>query len=311
MKRTVKRSFSSADSFENLPHSFKWVNYVDTMQSAFPVYVSTFGMTAAEKHIFVEGQSKSYLVYTDSGSGRAEIAGKTQICPRGSLLYIPANEKVLYYNESTEPWRTYWITFGGRAVTSILQSASCVFDECDYAFVRDNILQMYAHREEPDFVEYISSLMYYTLLRIQRIHPTLLPQILPTDSLRARLAPSMKYMVEHFHQDIPLPTLAKISGVGVEYYCRLFKKLNGVRPVAYLNQLRIGHACDLLVAHPEKSVEEIGLLCGFQSSTYFITTFKHFVGEAPGSYRRMQNAGRKGQKSAMQGQSPTAPDVHE
>lgn len=311
MKKPPKDAFSTSDSFENLPYSFKWVNYVDPMQSSFPVYVSTFGMTAVEKYVCVEGQSKSYLVYTDTGSGRAKIAGKTQICPHGSLLYIPANAEVLYYNESADPWRTYWITFGGRAVTSILQSESSVFDACDYAFVRDNILRMYTHREDPDFVEYISSLMYYTLLRIQRLSPSLLPQILPKDSLRARLAASMKYMVEHFHQDIPLPTLAKISGVGVEYYCRLFKKLNGVRPVAYLNQLRIGHACDLLVAHPEKSVEEIGLLCGFQSCPYFITTFKQFVGEAPGSYRRTQNAGRKEQKVAAQGHLPVPPSVHE
>ena len=68
------------------------------------------------------------------------------------------------------------------------------------------------------------------------------------------------------------------------YLCRVFKKVTGVPFVTYLNNVRLGHASDLLISS-NKDISEIALLCGFNSTAYFCNVFKDEFGITPRAYR--------------------------
>lgn len=73
-----------------------------------------------------------------------------------------------------------------------------------------------------------------------------------------------------------------------ENYLRVaFKEATGYTPQEYLIDLRIRHACSLLIAtgKREMNVKEIALQCGFSDPLYFSRIFHKHLGIAPSEYR--------------------------
>ncbi len=68
--------------------------------------------------------------------------------------------------------------------------------------------------------------------------------------------------------------------------CRTFKKLTGYTVIQYINILKIQKACDLL-HETRKSITEIALDCGFNSTMYFCKTFKAILNITPTDYRKI------------------------
>ena len=52
----------------------------------------------------------------------------------------------------------------------------------------------------------------------------------------------------------------------------------------YIAMLRVGRAKRLLW-HPEYSVTDVAMQCGFSSSQYFCRVFRRMVGQTPAQYR--------------------------
>jgi AraC-like DNA-binding protein len=72
---------------------------------------------------------------------------------------------------------------------------------------------------------------------------------------------------------------------------RLFKEETGQSPLQYLHDLRLAHACQLLVRE-FKNVQKIAEEVGFRQVGYFNRVFKACYGCTPSAYRR-QSAGKK------------------
>ena len=86
-------------------------------------------------------------------------------------------------------------------------------------------------------------------------------------------------------EDISLDDIAAHIGRSKEHLCRIFKK-NMQETIAHsITKNRLFHARELLLQHPEKSIEEIGAACGFQTTSYFDTVFRKREGVSPSNYR--------------------------
>lgn len=69
------------------------------------------------------------------------------------------------------------------------------------------------------------------------------------------------------------------------YFCKIFKDEVGMNYTDLLNQIRIGHAMQLL----QKSslhTREVALLSGFTDYRYFCRLFKMMTGKTCGEYRK-------------------------
>lgn len=96
-------------------------------------------------------------------------------------------------------------------------------------------------------------------------------------------------IVDHIEDNLINPggldTLASLVDLDVYSYCRAFKKSTGQTPHQYLIGRRVLSARERL-AHSSDRIMDIALDCGFSSQTHMTSTFKKYVGVAPGAYRR-------------------------
>ena len=66
---------------------------------------------------------------------------------------------------------------------------------------------------------------------------------------------------------------------------RKVKSMTGMNTATYINQSRLAQA-QIFLRDPEKSIGDIVLMCGFESSSYFTKLFKEKFGMTPSQYRK-------------------------
>jgi AraC-like DNA-binding protein len=82
---------------------------------------------------------------------------------------------------------------------------------------------------------------------------------------------------------------AKLAGLSSAAFCRFFKRHMGKTYVEYLNEVRIGHACRLLI-ETEMSVTEIAYNAGFENLSNFNRRFLRLKKMNPRKYRTLNAA---------------------
>jgi AraC-like DNA-binding protein len=100
-----------------------------------------------------------------------------------------------------------------------------------------------------------------------------------------RLNKVCKYVINNIQGPINLNTAASIANLSKSAFCRYFKKRANKSFMQFLNEIRIGQACRLLV-NENNSVAEICYTCGFNNVSYFIRQFKKVTGFTPLGYRK-------------------------
>lgn len=98
------------------------------------------------------------------------------------------------------------------------------------------------------------------------------------------------FVMERFMFPIHLSEVAGIANMNRTAFCRYFKSKTGKTFVQFLQEIRIGHACKLLI-HGNCNVSEVCYQSGFHNQSYFIKQFKKMTGQTPLQY---QNSHHKG-----------------
>ena len=109
---------------------------------------------------------------------------------------------------------------------------------------------------------------------------TALPQDAVLEDLRQQLT-------LHFNDlDFSLDRLLTATGYNKDHIRRRFIAAYGITPVAYITELRIENAKNLLSRQKESglSVAEIGAACGYFDEHYFSRIFKKQTGQTPGCF---------------------------
>ena len=100
-----------------------------------------------------------------------------------------------------------------------------------------------------------------------------------------KIALAKENMLKSFTDPLfSVATLAESVGVSTAYLRRGFALAYGKSPIAFLRDLRISTAKNLLQSE-YLTVEEIARQSGFSSASYFIQTFHKTVGISPDRYR--------------------------
>lgn len=96
----------------------------------------------------------------------------------------------------------------------------------------------------------------------------------------------------HFETARPwtIETLADLSGLSRTSFAVRFQDLTGTSPMAYLTQVRMLDAIDLLETTND-TLEAIALQVGYGSEAAFSTAFKRELGVSPGAYRKGKSIG--------------------
>lgn len=100
-----------------------------------------------------------------------------------------------------------------------------------------------------------------------------------------RLNEIYRYTTTNFIEKITLEEIASVACLSVTSFCRYFKSQTHKTYSQFLTEIRIGHACKLLVEN-KLSVSEICNESGFYNFSNFHRCFKLLTGQSPLEYKR-------------------------
>lgn len=92
------------------------------------------------------------------------------------------------------------------------------------------------------------------------------------------------YIDAHLQDDLTLESLAQHCHGSVFHMHRMFKRLQGVTPIVYIQNKRIAEAKRLL-SRSGRSIAGVAAEVGLPSVSYFTTLFKRRTGLTPAEYR--------------------------
>jgi AraC-like DNA-binding protein len=107
----------------------------------------------------------------------------------------------------------------------------------------------------------------------------------PDSRALLRIAEAISYLETHFDEPIDLDELAGIAHTSRRNFIRSFRAAMGSSPIAYLIQLRVNRAAEML-RNGDDHITEIAFRVGFSESNYFTRQFHKIIGVTPRVYRR-------------------------
>lgn len=106
------------------------------------------------------------------------------------------------------------------------------------------------------------------------------------ESEHERIGNVSRFLIDHYQENISLSKVASIANMSPNAFCRYFKKRTGRSFIQFLNEIRISHACKIMI-RDQKKISEISLNCGFKSVTLFNRQFKQIMNMTPIKYRNL------------------------
>src|ERR1700751_5648200 len=100
----------------------------------------------------------------------------------------------------------------------------------------------------------------------------------------ANMTRARKFIEDHQAEPLSLGRIAQVANISRHYFCKMFKKANGMNFIDYLSRVRVEKSKTLLL-NPNSRVSEVAFACGFQSMTNFNRAFKRIVRRSPTQFR--------------------------
>ncbi|MEO6724858.1 MAG: helix-turn-helix transcriptional regulator [Blastocatellia bacterium] len=100
-----------------------------------------------------------------------------------------------------------------------------------------------------------------------------------------RLRRAIEFMHDNCGRELALAEIAAAAYLSEFHFARMFKKITGTTPHAYLAGLRIERARRLL-AESDLPITEVGTQVGYASQSHFTKVFREATGMTPHAFRR-------------------------
>ena len=117
--------------------------------------------------------------------------------------------------------------------------------------------------------------------REQRYYSGFAPRLTHGD---AALVKAQHFLQASEGKEARLAVLAEQAGLEERTFLRRFKTATGMKPIEYVQHLRIGKARELL-EFTRRSIEQISWAVGYEDVAAFRKLFHRLVGLSPGDYR--------------------------
>jgi AraC-like DNA-binding protein len=98
-----------------------------------------------------------------------------------------------------------------------------------------------------------------------------------------RFDKAYQYMIDNFQTNVSLKAVSDMIGMTSTSFCRYFKKRTKKTFQTVLNEIRIGHACKLLI-EGKMSISGVAFESGFNNISNFNEQFKKVKGIPPSQY---------------------------
>jgi AraC-like DNA-binding protein len=105
------------------------------------------------------------------------------------------------------------------------------------------------------------------------------------DSEKDRINAIYEYSIKNFKRKIQLEEIAEVANISPNSFCRYFKSRTRKTYSQFLIELRVGHACKLLIEN-NQCIKRLCYESGFNNFTSFHKYFKMITGKSPLVYQK-------------------------
>lgn len=224
-----------------------------------------------------------------SGMGEFRCNGEVQYVKPGTGLFIFPNVPHEYHGVSV-PWEIDWIAFDGELAVHLAGWAgltrSGVYSLSDSELLLSHLRNTLALAlsGRPLAGLECSKLIYMLMIDIMKHISDNTSSI---EQNYARLQPVFDYMEERYKEPVTLEELAQTIGVSAQHLCLLFRRNVKLRPMEYLNLLRIRKSKEIMLNELNARIGEVARRVGFDTPGYFSTLFKRNEGITPEAFRKL------------------------
>ena len=106
-----------------------------------------------------------------------------------------------------------------------------------------------------------------------------------------RMNSIVEFTFRESYRKIYLTEVAKLANISVEAFCRYFKLHTRKTYINFLNEVRVSHACKLLI-QKDCSIQEVCYQTGFSNVSNFNRIFKKITAKTPVSFRKQLPFGK-------------------
>ncbi|MBE6650197.1 MAG: helix-turn-helix transcriptional regulator [Ruminococcaceae bacterium] len=269
--------------------SLEYVN--NAVDSEYFILVSSAGCIENEKERS-DGTGKGYLLlFLEKGMLSVTLRDEECIINGGQAIIFSPDSFYEVKDICTSCTSVYYyVSFMGTATGQLLDHASLTTDALiDISGgLADSFKKLFK-----DFEEYSESrdIAMFDILAPSHLLEMIAEikarssEIVYKYPLSSRIAGSVEYMKRNYNIPLCVEEIALKHNFSPSYFRKQFKRATGLSPLEYLTELRIGHACQMLLWE-RSGIEEVAQSCGFQSLSYFGKIFKRKTGQSPTEYKK-------------------------
>lgn len=265
----------------------------DFARNALAHLQETGTLTAKAPHVSARSDLNSYLFFlVRSGEGTLTYRGQEYHLVPGDCVFIDCRNG---YSKCSSPnlWTLSWVHFYGVSLRPIYEKycqrgGEAVFHRNDLMEYEMLLSDIYRTAGSDSYIRdmELDGLLRRLVLLVMR--ETVRPELWQSEekgnrASRINLNEIKRYIDDHYTEKIKLEELAAKFYLSKPYLMGIFKEQYGTTIIAYINQLRITKAKELL-RFTDDTVEAIAIECGFEPN-YFARTFKKLEGMPPSEYR--------------------------
>lgn len=209
--------------------------------------------------------------------------GETLYYSNGKTYISNINNMVILPKGSSYEWKC---TESGHY--SIIEfESNTIYDEILYFPIKNSekILKIFTELEYKRAIKkpmYELESMRDTYSIIMKLTQFSQKKYLPSDKYQ-KISSAVDYIAKNYNKCIKNDELAVLTGLSTVYFRKLFTEIFGISPIAYLHELRIKKAKEMLKSD-YSSITDIALSLGYTNIYDFSRDFKKHTGVSPSKY---------------------------
>lgn len=228
------------------------------------------------------------LHYILNGEGTLLWKGQEYHLKKHMGFLVSPDVECKWTADKDNPWEYRWVAFSGEKAWQIMALCSVnadnpIFEYNTSSFIPDRMKQIYESSQIP-YVANFQMTGYLNLLLAEFIKRFPISNINQQDLTVQHVNNALTYIQLHYKEDITVEKIAKIIGINRSHLYKLFIKYTNTSPLEHIQNLRLGHACDML-KNSNLSISKVAFSCGFSDAYYFSRLFKEKNNMSPTEYR--------------------------
>jgi len=234
----------------------------------------------------------------ESGAERLWYRGRSYTAPAGSVVVISPGEAYAAQAVDEAGWsyRAFYPSAAdvkdaasealeGKVATPSF-SSPVIHDE----YLSGIIRELHILLESPNSALAVDTYACRAAVQLVTRHADNSPAVAAAGKEHRAVTLARDFIQEHYQQNIGLGQLACLAGLSPFRLVRTFTKEVGLPPHAYLNQVRVNRAKQLL--ENGQPIAQVAYETGFADQSHLTRHFKRLLGLTPGQYSMRQERSR-------------------